>query len=66
MEGTPPEGQEPEPTPAPPPEPAPPEIEQRTVTCGNCKTSFDFPIKAGTQSFKFNCTKCGALNEVTL
>lgn len=65
MEGTTPPP-EPDATPPTPPEPEPPQIEQRTVTCGNCKTSFDFPIKRGTQSFKFNCTNCNALNEVTL
>lgn len=65
MEGTIPPDQEPEPTPPPTP-PPPPEPVLRTVTCGNCKSTFDFPVEANVQSFKFNCTRCGALNEVTL
>lgn len=68
MEGTVPpgegEGQIPEPSPPPPP--PKPEPTLRTVTCGSCQTRFDFPVEANVQSFKFNCTNCGALNEVSL
>ncbi len=67
MEGTPPSGlpEDQVPTePAKPPEP--PKPVDTPIECGACHTQFTFPIVPGTQSFKFNCTKCGALNEVAL
>ena len=66
MEGsTPPEQEQPIPE-ATPPKPVEPKDITRTIACGNCQSTFPFTMKDNVEEFKFNCTKCGALNEVKL
>ncbi len=36
------------------------------VLCGSCQAAFEFPVEAKTVSFGFDCTNCGAHNEVNL
>jgi transcription elongation factor Elf1 len=49
----------------PPAEPTPePTHKVVQVSCGNCKSQFEFPIEKNVLSFGFDCTNCNAHNEV--
>lgn len=65
MEGSTPPGEQPIPE-AAPPTPIEPKTVTRSVRCGACGTTFDFPMKETVEKFKFNCTKCSALNDVAI